>query len=236
MKIGIFSDTHMEHRNWYNKLINPKVRDEFDSCDVLLFAGDLSHHGHEDDVNDFLRWYDARENLYKVMIAGNHDFFFDTDEIPKNRYHTPVPVEEVTEMLERYDSITYLNNSDVTIHGIKIWGSPINKWYHDWGFNRRPGEDIKRYWDKIPNDADIVMTHGPVYGIHDLCPNGVHLEHAGDKDLLEAIERVKPKVFCCGHIHEGHGVLKQGDTIFVNASVMNEIYRPNNQPIILEIQ
>lgn len=54
----------------------------------------------------------------------------------------------------------------------------------------------------IPDDIDIVMTHGPPMGILDWCPQG----NLGCKNLLRAIRGVKPLMHCFGHIHESSGI------------------------------
>ena len=249
MNIACFSDTHTKHGEWYNQLPD-EIKLKFDEADMLIHTGDFTEIGDYVSVDAFLTWFSKRPNKHKVLIAGNHDFYFDTDDTPKNRYNFPTTDLDVQDMLEKYPNIVYLNNAEVIIDGFKIWGSPTNKWFHDWAFNRHEGDDIKRYWDLIPEDTDILMTHGPAYGILDLCPQGDKLVHLGDKDLLEAVQRVKPKLFCFGHIHEGYGLVTIDEdecehtgiavdnigTIFVNATCMNEIYKPKNPPIFVELE
>lgn len=230
MKIAFFSDTHTIHERWYSNL-REDVRDDFDSADMLIFTGDYSDTGSYKDTESFCRWFHNRPNRYKIMIAGNHDFFFDT-EISK-RNPAPRTNYEIEELLGRYNSIIYLNNSDVTIEDITIWGSPINKWFYDWAFNRHEGADIKRYWDTIPNNTDILLTHGPSYGVQDLVIRNGTEEHLGDRDLQDAIERVKPKIFASGHIHEGYGEEQIGKTLFINSCSLDGKYNPMNDPIIV---
>lgn len=45
---------------------------------------------------------------------------------------------------------------------------------------------------------DLLLTHGPPFGILDTNRKG---EHSGSKALLNLVERVKPKVHIFGHIH-----------------------------------
>ena len=61
----------------------------------------------------------------------------------------------------------YLEDSSCEVLGYKIWGSPWTPWFCDWGFNARRGEESKSHWDKIPNDTDIILTHGPPLGFGD---------------------------------------------------------------------
>jgi len=53
----------------------------------------------------------------------------------------------------------------------------------------------------FPN-IDIMMTHGPPQDILDCTFSG---ERAGCENLLRAASRARPKLYCFGHIHEGHG-------------------------------
>jgi hypothetical protein len=56
-------------------------------------------------------------------------------------------------------------------------------------------------WNQIPDDTDILVTHGPPVGYGDLCYSGVR---AGCVELLTTVQqRVKPKYHIFGHIHEG---------------------------------
>ncbi|KAF2674145.1 Metallo-dependent phosphatase [Microthyrium microscopicum] len=52
-------------------------------------------------------------------------------------------------------------------------------------------------------DVDIIMTHGPPFMHGDRClPGGIR---AGCPQLLQALDRVRPKIHCFGHIHEAWG-------------------------------
>jgi Icc-related predicted phosphoesterase len=59
---------------------------------------------------------------------------------------------------------------------------------------------LKVYWDNIPENLDILITHGPPFGIFDRTAKKVN---AGCKYLLAKIQKVKPKIHIFGHIHEG---------------------------------
>jgi hypothetical protein len=148
------------------------------------------------------------------------------------------------------DNIHYLEDSGIMIEGIKFYGSPVTPWFHNWAFNRyrnttSDGEymptvykGIKEHWDEIPDNTDILLTHGPSADALDLlCPKfRRHNEHpnVGDIDLSIALKRVKPKVLAFGHIHETYGTEQVGDILHINSSVMNEDYACVNQPITIE--
>ena len=207
MKFVAISDTHCRHRS----LKLPKG-------DVLIHAGDLSYKGTKEEVVDFLDWFSKQKFNYKIFIAGNHDFFFEKK--------SSVIIEELIPK-----NIIYLNDSGTEINGIKIWGSPVTPWFYNWAFNRHRGEDIKKHWDLIPADSDIVITHGPVYGFLDMT---VSEQYAGCQDLLRKVLTIQPKVHVCGHIHEAYGLVKRSGIKFINASVVNEQYELANKPVVFE--
>lgn len=120
------------------------------------------------------------------------------------------------------------------VHGYKIWGSPWSPWFYDWGFNLRRGPEIKAKWDLIPDETDILITHGPPLGHGDRCePAG---NYAGCEDLLDVIQnRVKPMYNIFGHIHEGYGITTDSVTTYINASSLNEHYESVNTPVVFDL-
>ena len=215
MKIVAISDTHGKHKN----LTLPKG-------DVLIHAGDVSSLGKESEIKDFLNWFSKTAFTYKILIAGNHDFYF--EKIGDN-------AKVLEELIPA--NVMYLNDSGVEIENLgkaslRIWGSPIQPWFYNWAFNRFRGEDIKSHWDKIPQNTDMLITHGPAYGILDKTTRN---ESVGCEDLLEKVKEVKPKFHICGHIHEAYGYIKHSGTEFINASVLDENYNLKNKPVVFEI-
>jgi Icc-related predicted phosphoesterase len=208
LKFVAISDTHGKHE----KVLLP-------DGDVLIHAGDITKRGTIDEVNSFLAWFGVQKFAYKIFIAGNHDFFFEKESEENIRKIIP-------------EGVTYLNNESISINGIKIWGSPITPWFFDWAFNCHRGEAIKRYWDLIPLDTDILITHGPVFEILDKTVRG---QYVGCEDLLASVGHIKPKVHICGHIHEAYGTITKVETKFINASLLNEKYNYVHQPVVFEL-
>ncbi|HTF04846.1 MAG TPA: metallophosphoesterase family protein [Bacteroidia bacterium] len=208
MKIVAISDTHGQHR----QITLP-------DGDVIIHAGDMTRQGTEEQVVDFLDWFSGLPFPFKIFVAGNHDFFFEKESPEKIQSLLP-------------ENVIYLNDSGIEINGIKIWGSPIQPWFHDWAFNRQRGEDIRRHWDLIPENTDLLITHGPVAGILDRTVYGLPV---GCDDLLECVQAIKPRFHICGHIHEAYGTVDAGGTRFMNASILNEDYIICNPPMIFEI-
>jgi Icc-related predicted phosphoesterase len=69
---------------------------------------------------------------------------------------------------------------------------------------------------KLIDDTCVVVSHEPPYGTQDKVFLG---KHAGDKDLREIVEKYKPRLILCGHIHEDPGKDEIGKTIVVNCSM-----------------
>jgi predicted phosphodiesterase len=138
-------------------------------------------------------------------------------------------------MAER--GITYLQDSEVTIDGLRIWGSPWQPEFYDWAFNLPRGDALKEKWDLIPAGIDILVTHGPPRGKLDMTYSyaGFPRDEVGCWDLARAVARIKPKVHVFGHIHVGYGVVEENGTTFVNPSSCDDNYDATQDPIVLEI-
>jgi Icc-related predicted phosphoesterase len=123
----------------------------------------------------------------------------------------------------------------VEIQGLTIYGSPWTPSFfrHNWVFNADRGSEIRAHWQKIPANLDILVTHGPPFGIVDEVIR--NYEHVGCHDLREAILDKKPRVHISGHIHHGYGLGMLGTTLCINASTCNESYKPINAPVVFEI-
>lgn len=208
MKIILISDTHTKHKDI-----------KLPEGDILIHAGDISSRGRIYEVIDFIEWFTEQPHAYKIFIAGNHDFYFE------NKTEA-----EVQALIP--SNIIYLNDSGCTIQGLHIWGSPIQPAFLNWAFNRERGAEIKQHWDLIPQNTDILITHGPPYGILDKTIRG---EHVGCEELTKAVEMIQPKVHVFGHIHEDYGTINQGNTTFINASILNERYQTINEPVVFEL-
>jgi len=131
-------------------------------------------------------------------------------------------------------NINLLIDSGIELEGIKFWGSPITPWFHNWAFNRYRGSNIQDHWDKIPQDIDVLITHGPPAYLGNNLGRVQEGEDVGCYDLYKAIQRVKPKINCFGHIHEGYGTYIEEETLFINCSILNRRYVRTNDPISID--
>ncbi len=212
MKIICISDTHGDHE----KVSLP-------AGDLLVHAGDVTAHGSQEDYLKFLNWFAEQPHQYKAFIAGNHDTYLESD-----------PAAAAAAASNR--NVFYLNDSGVTLEGINIWGSPITPQFHDWSFMREPGHDIEKHWALIPANTQLLITHGPVWGVLDSVQRSAELiEHTGCPSLAERIHAVKPAYHVFGHIHEAYGESVQEHTTHLNVSTMNMSYEIQNAPVVITI-
>lgn len=235
MKIAVFSDTHTKHKQL-----------QLPECDIAIFAGDFTSVGHKHEVESFLNWYGKQYQCkQKVFIAGNHDksfdkkFFhsFEDHDLFKENEHLGKPG-WLVDMLDRARiifNIQYLENSSVILEGLKIWGSPITPSFYRqyWAFNADRNEEIQSYWNSIPKDANIIVTHGPVHGKLDYIPETS--DYVGCVDLKAKIEEINPVMFICGHIHSGRGIYNTDKTLYVNASILDNGYNQQGDPMVFNI-
>ena len=227
MRITVLSDTHTRHG-----LI---PMEDLPGGDLILHAGDIMNSGYnKNDILDFCTWFGSL-NQYenKVFIAGNHDRMFENHP------------EEVQEMLNKFLNIDYLQDEDFVIYGdgpegnspndnIRIYGSPWQPEFYSWAFNlKRNGIEISGKWEAIPDNTDILITHGPAFGSLDTV-EGRPWDSLGCELLAERIERLKPKIHVCGHIHSGYGYDFKDGTHFFNASILDESYEYTQKPMTFD--
>lgn len=210
-RITFMSDTHTKH-----KYVTP----DLPGGDILIHCGDITNRGYMTEIRNFLEWFEGLSGYdEKIFIAGNHDFGFQDN--PK----------ECAKLLKEFPNVTYLEDTSVTIDGIKIYGSPWQPRFYDWAFNVERGDAIAQKWVKIPNDIDILITHGPVFGILD---QTYTKQRVGCEELYKRVNDIKPKIHACGHIHYARHIKQIEDTVYINACCLGEEYLYENAPITID--
>lgn len=226
MKIVATSDCH----GMLDKAVIP-------DGDVLIIAGDycpnFASRGETDDARKQLEWIKGPFNRFlrslphkhRIVVAGNHDWVHFCKEVRTTARHA-------------LDAI-YLEDSGTVIDGVKFYGSPHQPWFYDWAFNFNRLDPISGYpeakkaWAKIPNDTNVLITHGPPHGILDECFDG----RLVGCPILEArvLGDVKPKFHIFGHIHHSYGRKTVGSTEFLNVALCDESYSPTQAPLVFEV-
>jgi Icc-related predicted phosphoesterase len=210
MKIWHIGDTH-----GYHELL--KVPE---NIDTVIHSGDFSNHKdvykNEPEAIDFLNWYASLPIKNKVLIAGNHDAL---------AFYRR---KEFKDLCKEY-SIDYLENESVVIDGIKIWGSPYTPQFGTWHFMKNRSK-LGKVWQSMPEDARVIVVHGPPKGIMDLSYDRFHnVEMCGCSALKKIILQIQPDLFLSGHIHNNKDIINAGvlkltgyKTIFSNGSVVTD--------------
>ena len=187
--------------------------------DIVICSGDISNYRNletnENEVWQFLHWFSGLPGI-KILTAGNHDTSIEKGLVTR-------------EHIENL-GIHYLEHEYKEIEGLKIFGSPYTKAFgQGWAFNVRP-DRLHDYWAVIPEELDILITHGPPKQILDvsLSPDG-YLEYCGDEALRKAVLSRNIRYHQFGHIHNCKGVYNAGmrrvdniETIFVNAACVTD--------------
>ncbi len=174
--------------------------------DIIIHSGDVSEDGTESEVLDFLNWFCDLDFPHKIFVAGNHDLCLDGGQIEG------LP-----------ENCYYLCNSGVEIEGVEFWGVPY------FLSNELNGDTVKLV-AKIPTNTDVLISHRPPYGIFDFDDGN----NFGCVDLLQAVQKIRPKYHLFGHVHKDYGIEKSLHTTFVNASLVrgNKVL---NKAVLLEI-
>jgi 3',5'-cyclic AMP phosphodiesterase CpdA len=243
----ILSDTH--NFEFGDSCAGP-LRLPLPKVDVILHCGDLTYCGGASSYKKLIKMLAAMDAELKIVIAGNHDIDLDEkywkthlDEDDEPEDHS-LAVNIMTGSLAAKACVTYLEEGTYTFtlkNGAKfsLYASPYSPAFCDWAFAYEHDEDrfngphcvadgVKSIaTNPIPNDVDIVMTHGPPKGILDVCPQG----SVGCKNILQAMRRVRPRLHCFGHVHPGNG-MKVEDWGSTTRTVSKEDASKQQEPLV----
>jgi len=207
MKIVCLSDTHGFHR---------KVR--VPPGDLLIHAGDFTWLSKsQPEILDFNAWLGELPHRCKIVIPGNHEFAF----------------EETPRLSRVISNALFLVDEVVEVCGFRVWGSPLTTLYGG-AFGRSAAADRARIYSGIPQGTDILVTHGPPFGVLDR-PRGTD-RNEGCRELLAAVRRIQPRLHIFGHIHGGYGTHSENGTVFVNAALCGESECIEYQPIVIDLE
>jgi len=196
---------------------------EVPMCDLLLIAGDVCPDFKGTAIPAFrplvaerqlvwLRevfspWLTRQPCGHVVMCWGNHDY---VGELPGARLPTI--------------DADVLTDQQLLWNGLRIYATPWTYFIPGiWAFDVSPRELAPRM-AAIPAGIDVLLTHGPPFGILDRTSGG---EHAGSRSLLEAVTRVRPRLHVFGHIHEGRGRVG----VSHNVAILDERYERYPEPL-----
>lgn len=201
--VGI-SDTHGHHKG----LIVPPG-------DILIHAGDFTFLSRQS-IREFDEWLGKLPHRCKVVIPGNHEYALEQDPRLRGQFtHATLLIDQATQ-----------------VAGLNLWGSPVTPLYGG-AFGNVSDAARARVWASIPVDTDILITHGPPYGILD--GERSSRDHAGCAELLQAVMRVRPRLHIFGHVHGGYVIMQTERTIFVNAALDELDSNAARRPIVIDL-
>lgn len=190
MKVLAISDIHGDS-GLVKKIA--KIANE-ENVDMVVIAGDLTWFSeHTKNIIGPL----IKENREILIIPGNHD----TNEVINNLEKT-------------YKGTVSVHKKNHKKNDVAIFGSGTT----DWGFyedSKKVYNELKHAHDEVKNSKKkIMVTHCP--------PEGSLIEELGfpgSTGIRKALDKFKPDVLICGHIHEGGGLIEQiGKTKVMNVS------------------
>jgi predicted phosphohydrolase len=189
VRIVAVADTHLFHGDL-----------DVPDGDVFVHAGDICRGGDLDELRAAAEWMAGLPHRHKVIVAGNHDWAF---------VHEPAAARGLL------GGMTYLQDAEVTLDGIRFYGSPWQPEFHQWAFNLPRGPQLAAVWSKIPPGIDVLITHGPPEGFGDRSPVG---GRAGCADLRARLEVARPRLHVFGHIHQDGGLWKHDGVVLANVT------------------
>jgi len=193
--------------------------------DILIVAGDIvsiSAKPELEQLKEFNEWLGTTPFRHKIVIGGNHD-----------NHLYEIGKKHAAKLLS---NATYLEDASTVVEGLLIYGCPYSvkggSSYKAFTYNRH-SEELKAKWELIPEEVDILITHGP--------PKGFLDSERGCEDLTDVVMEKKPRFHVFGHIHKGYGVSthKHGpkqQTTFINAAYLNQLYLPFRLPVVFDIE
>ena len=219
---------------------------DYPEADILIMAGDILDNYTSDrldaaeqfqelsDLDNFVVGLPYKSVIY---VSGNHEYCTSL----RNEHR-------LSQVLK---NIVYLRDASIILHGLKFYGSPWQPFFHDWNFNFPNPKDnparamahAEECWAKIPTDTEVLITHGPAYGLRDRVMDGMAMgrdPHVGCPHLRERLNYLPNlKLHTVAHIHNSYGQerlqLPNASPLVVNAAACNEEYKPVNPIQVVEV-
>ena len=214
-------------------------------CNLLIVAGDVCpdrfgpfmavHDPHQQQAwfdRNVRPWLASAPATRRLLTWGNHDWCgqacsFQPDS-PAHALSTDLQI--------LVDEGTTVPMSVDAGSQVSVWATPWSNRFMRWAFMKEP-RDLEPIYAAIPSGIDILVSHQPPYGYgdHTFHLDSGHVEHVGSRELLAAIEKVRPRVVICGHVHGGFGRYEHQGIPIYNVSVVDERYQLVNAPTVIDL-
>ena len=204
MKLLVISDLHA-----HNDVLD-KMDSLFEQADAVIFGGDFAECFKPETGKEALeKLCSKHESIFAVL--GNCDN------------------EDFLEELEAQDISV---EKSLAFHdGLAFAGSGGGTYFTGKTEFERTEDECLSDFDIVKNSVEqtgdsslwqslILISHNPPVGEKIDSFDGVH--HAGSQKFTDFIKANKPLAVVCGHIHEGAGIEKFGDTVVINPGSLGE--------------
>lgn len=214
---------------------------EIPQGDVLCIAGDISPLKYQRNLPSMVPWLAKRFATWAdklpvekvVLVAGNHDFVFQSPE------YKDAAIAAVTSL----GKVVYLENSTYEHNGKLFYGSPWVIGPAGWAFYDGT-KQLEMIEETMPEGVDVAIFHQPLeYGGNGrvlqvpswmigqtfdssfLTDDHLHPSY-GSTALDNIVEKKAPKLVVTGHVHSGnHEIVSLNDTMVANVSLLDEDYK-----------
>lgn len=211
--------------------------EDFEFCELVCICGDIVPLNIQSSSRKTKQWLKQKfkpwaESLpcNKVLfIAGNHDLHFNLD--------------FMWSVFPNEAKVTYLFHEDYLYMGADeeeylIFGTPYCRQFGNWAY-MEDQETLKKLYEEIPYDCNILMTHDQPYGYGDVILQQISWntgEHIGNPALRDAVLSKQPRYMFCGHLHSStHDCVEIGKTKRYNVSIKDEYYESRFNPLVIEV-
>jgi hypothetical protein len=175
-----------------------QMKEQIKNADLVILAGDITNFGHKEKakaiVNEILQL-----NKDLLAVPGNCD------------------LHDVAGLLEELE--VSIHGNGCTLKGIGFFGvggsnsTPFNtpQEYSEGELERFLNEGYEKIKEQ---EMKVMISHPPPYNTKlDKTKAGLHV---GSKKVREFIEKTRPNLVLCGHIHEAKGHDKIANSIIIN--------------------
>lgn len=243
MKIGLMSDLH------------GKLPEFNEKVDVVCICGDIFPLNIQRDTiksvvwfsREFVPWACDLDCEKVIFIAGNHDFalqnivknYFKNSSLSNDmEYIELVSSDLIKDKLMLPKKIVYLQDTSYCFNHVKFYGTPWTPNLPTWAFYK-DHDGLKSAFKNIPDDCDVLLSHSPGtesdVGTSMWIPG---MPMFGCEELNDRVKETSIKFWAAGHVHTGNhhvNVLSNGVTRIANVSLIDEDYRMNFEPLIIEL-
>ena len=167
-------------------------------ADVIIVCGDITHFGSVEEAEKILAPLTALE-MPVLFVPGNCD----PSQLAEAQIKGAVNLHE---QCHRLDTVSFMG----------LGAAPSSRFYSWFEMSEA------KIMNALVQTADRCSEGGSLVVVSHTPPRGTKVDrafskiHAGSASLRTFIEKRKPSIAFCGHIHEAKGVDRIGDTVIVN--------------------